>query len=312
MFVWTSHFSRPIILQLICCCVNPLVIPCVKDTTILHAMQGSVNILCSCDSHSSVLMLMCISQFARDPAMSARDPAMSEYFACASSNDNAWSRCFSNLRTIWRVSHPRNGPNLATYKPVYLSRRCKHPLTLLLRFKAMLTLETFLYFDQFILMFPCRLFVQGIQRSFAKNGHPRLLSQCQICHDQTVPRFSGCPFVSVHKQTEKLALNIECHKFYKLHSRQPVVLQYDTWQPLITCSRAGREGLFIVPYFLSDSWVSTVPQVMQMFQNRQLTQLKMAASWLTIKVRTFSHKLSCHSCHTVTQQLYKLIKYHRY
>jgi len=97
-------------------------------------------------------------------------------------------------------------------------------------------------------MFPCRLFVQGTTRSFAEYGHPELLSQCQIRYDPSVPRF--CPFVSLHKQTEKLALNIVCYEFYKLHSRQPLVKQDDTWQPLIACSKSGRAGLLIWPYFL--------------------------------------------------------------
>jgi len=35
-----AHFSRAIILQHICCCVEPFVIPCLKDTTLLHAIQG--------------------------------------------------------------------------------------------------------------------------------------------------------------------------------------------------------------------------------------------------------------------------------
>jgi len=38
----TAHFSRPIIFQHICCCVKPLVIPCIRDATILHAIHGSV------------------------------------------------------------------------------------------------------------------------------------------------------------------------------------------------------------------------------------------------------------------------------
>jgi len=66
----------------------------------------------------------------------------------------------------------------------------------------------------------------------------------QVGHGQTVPRF--CRFVSVHKQNEKLSLNIECHEFYKLHYGQPAVLLYDTWQPPIACSRAGRAGQFIM------------------------------------------------------------------
>jgi len=38
---------------------NPVAvfIPCVKDTTLLHAINGSANVLCFCDSHFSVLML---------------------------------------------------------------------------------------------------------------------------------------------------------------------------------------------------------------------------------------------------------------
>jgi len=56
--------------------------------------------------------------------------------------------------------------------------------------------------------------------------------------------------VSVHKQAQKLALNIECHKFYNLHSREPAVLLYDTCQPPIACSRAGRAGQLIVSCFL--------------------------------------------------------------
>ena len=109
-----------------------------------------------------------------------------------------------------------------------------------------MTLKAFLHSDHFVFVFPSCHFIQGIWRSFTKNGHPRLLFQRQIGHDQT----KFCRFVSVHKQTQKLALNIECHEFYKLHSRQSAVLLYDIWQPLIACSRAGRAGLFIVPCFL--------------------------------------------------------------
>ena len=58
------------------------------------------------------------------------------------------------------------------------------------------------------------------------------------------------PVCILHKQTEKLALNIVCYEFYKLHSRQPLVKQDDTWQPLIACSKSGRAGLLIWPYFL--------------------------------------------------------------
>ena len=168
---------------------------------------------------------------------------MSEYFARASSNDNVCNRCVSTLCTS-----ERNGPNLSTYKPLYISRRYQRPLTLLLRFKVMLSLETFLHFNHFVVVFPCCPFIQSIWRSFAKNGHQRLLFKRQVGHGQTVPRF--CRFVSVHKQNEKLSLNIECHEFYKLHYGQPAVLLYDTWQPPIACSRAGRAGQFIVSCFL--------------------------------------------------------------
>ena len=75
-------------------------------------------------------------------------------------------------------------------------------------------------------MFPYCLLVQGTRRSFAKYGHPRLLLQRQIRYNQSVPKF--CPFVSMHKQPENLALIIEYHVFYTLYSRQPSVKQDDT------------------------------------------------------------------------------------
>ena len=238
-----AHYSWPIKLEHICCCVKLLVIPCVKDTSILHAIHGSINIPCFCDSQSSVLILMGIFQFVR-----CQRPCDVRIFRLCLVKRQCVESLLFHLKHRWGVPHPSNGPNPATYKPLYISRRYQRPLTLLLRFKAMLTLQTFLYFDHFVYMFPCRLFVQGIWRSFTKNGHLWLLSQRQIGHDQTVPRFYL--FVSVHKQTEKLAFNFERHQFYKLHSRQPAVLLYDIWQPLIACSRAGRAGLFIVPCFL--------------------------------------------------------------
>ena len=110
------------------------------------------------------------------------------------------------------------------------------------------TLQTFLYFYHFVLMFPCRLFVQGTLWSFAKYSHPGLSSQHQIHYDPSVLKF--CLFVSVHRQTEKLAFIIECDEFYKLHFCQPPVKQDDTWQPLIACRRGGRAGLLIWPHFL--------------------------------------------------------------
>jgi len=79
-------------------------------------------------------------------------------------------------------------------------------------------------------MLPCRLFVQGVLRSYAIYGHPGLLSQGQIRYDQIIPRFS--PFESAHSQAEKFALNIEYDEFDELHSLQPPVQPGDIKQPL--------------------------------------------------------------------------------
>ena len=139
-----AHFCRPIILQHICCCVKPVVIPCVKDTTRLHVIHGSVNVLCFCGSHSSVLMLM---------GVRCQRPCDVWIFRLCLFKRQWVESLLFHLTHIWRVPHPRNGPNLATYIPVYTSRRYQLPLTLLLRFKAILTLKTFLYFDHFVLEF---------------------------------------------------------------------------------------------------------------------------------------------------------------
>ena len=137
--------------------------------------------------------------------------------------------------------------NLQGHTPLRICRRVQRPLTLLLRFKAMLTLKAFLDSYHFVFVFLSCLFIQGIWRSFTKNCQPRLF-QRQIGHDQTVPRF--CRFVSVHKQTQEFDLNIKCHELYKLHSCQPAVLLYDTWQPLNAGRRTGRAWLLIVSCFL--------------------------------------------------------------
>jgi len=139
-----AHFCRPIILQQICCCVKPVVILCVKDATRLHAIHGSVNVLCFCGSHSSVLMLM---------GVRCQRPCDVWIFRLCLVKQQCVESLLFHLTHIWRVPHPRNGPNLATYKPVYISRRYQLPLTLLFRFKAILTLKTFLYFDHFVLEF---------------------------------------------------------------------------------------------------------------------------------------------------------------
>ena len=77
-------------------------------------------------------------------------------------------------------------------------------MTLFLRFESMFTLQAFLYVLHFFLMFPCRLFVQRVWRSFAIYGHPVFLSQRQIRHGQNLLRF--CPFESAQKQAEMFAL----------------------------------------------------------------------------------------------------------
>jgi len=157
---------------------------------------------------------------------------MSKYFARASSNDNVCNRCISTLRTC-KVSPtlamaqilPLTNPSTSVrgtstyWQSSWDSKPCwawRHSFTL--------TISS-----------SCSL-VAFLSKGFGK------------AFDQTLPRF--CRFVSVHKQTEKLALNIECHEFYKLYPRQPAVLLYDTWQPLIACNRAGRAGQFIVSCFL--------------------------------------------------------------
>ena len=147
-----------------------------------------------------------------------------------------------------RCPPPSQSPIFCHLQALYICRRFQRPLTLLLRFKAMLTLKAFLHYYHFVFVLLSCNFIQGIWRSFTKNCHSRLLFQRQIGHNQTVPRF--CRFVSVHKQTQKLTLTIECHDFYKLHSRQPAVLLYDTWQPLNAGSRTGRACQLIVSCFL--------------------------------------------------------------
>ena len=67
-------------------------LPCVKGITILHAIHGRINILFFCDYLFLVLMLMGISQFVH-----CQRPCNVQIFRL--SNDSAWSRCFSTLRT---------------------------------------------------------------------------------------------------------------------------------------------------------------------------------------------------------------------
>jgi len=96
-------------------------------------------------------------------------------------------------------------------------------------------------------MFPCRLFVQGIWRSFAKNGHPRLLSQRKIGHCPEI-----LPFC-IRAQTDWETRSQHWMSWILPIALPPAsctAVSSDPWQPLIVCSRAGRAGLFIVPCFL--------------------------------------------------------------
>ena len=113
-------------------------------------------------------------------SLATRDPAISDYFARASSNNNKSNRCFFTLRTS-EVSPT----TLAIAQILQLTNpstfvEFQHPLTLLLRFKAMLTLKAFLHSYHFVFVFLNCTFIQGIWRSFTKNCHPRLLFQRQI------------------------------------------------------------------------------------------------------------------------------------
>jgi len=107
---------------------------------------------------------------------------MSEYFARALSNDNVCIVAFLPY-TPPRCPLPSQcHKSCHSYKPLYISRRYWRPMTLLVRFKAMLRLETFLHFDHFVSRSLVAFLSKGFGGAFAKNGHPRLLSQRQIGH----------------------------------------------------------------------------------------------------------------------------------
>jgi len=107
----TAHYSRPIILQHICCCVKPLVIH--KDTTILHEIHVSVNILCFCDSQSSVLILGSdtdVHLSIRSLPVTLRCPNISPV-PCQTTMCASLLFYLTHLRG---VPYPRNATNLAT------------------------------------------------------------------------------------------------------------------------------------------------------------------------------------------------------
>jgi len=64
------------------------------------------------------------------------------------------------------------------------------------------TLQTFYHFHPFLFMFSCRLFVQWVWRCFAKHGHPRLFSELQIRHNQTIPRFGSFDTLNITTHTD--------------------------------------------------------------------------------------------------------------
>jgi len=84
-------------------------------------------------------------------------------------------------------------------------------LTVRLRFETMYILQIINHFHHLWLMFSCRLFVQWDRRRFAKYENPRLFSQFQILHFQTIQRFGS--FESVQEKAEKFALHVENHEF---------------------------------------------------------------------------------------------------
>jgi len=105
-------------------------------------------------------------------------------------------------------------------------------------------------------MFPCRLFVQGLWRNFAKNGHPRLFSQRKICHcpeilpfcilaqtDFLIMMIKAIIIIRNSLSTLNVINSTNCPPTSQLYCSDP-------WQKLIVCSRAGCAGLFIVPCFL--------------------------------------------------------------
>ena len=108
----------------------------------MQSMVVSMYSRCFCDPPSSILMLMCNSHCVR-----YQRPCNLCIFRLCLVERQCVKSLLLHLTHIWRVPHPRNGPSLATYEPVYISRRYQRPLALLLRFKSMLTLQTFLYFS---------------------------------------------------------------------------------------------------------------------------------------------------------------------
>jgi len=91
-------------------CIETFFISCVEYTTLLHNIHGSVNALCLCDPHSSIVMLMCSSQF-----VCCQQPSDLWKFRLCLVERQCVESLHLHLTYFWRISHTRNGPNLVTH-----------------------------------------------------------------------------------------------------------------------------------------------------------------------------------------------------